>query len=102
MKHLRAKFLALLLLLNCSGLSQAQEELQLSHETKTYCVELAADKPEFASFWVDSLGKGRKWTNGMLGGSSKQTYHTSLENGWIRYSNKQTDASTLFKSIISP
>jgi len=97
MKHLTAKFFALLLLLDCSGLSQAQENLQLSHETKTYGVELAADKPEFASFWVDSLGKGRKWTNGMLGDSSKQTYHASLENGWIRYANKQTGASTLFK-----
>ncbi|MHC4913786.1 MAG: hypothetical protein ACYTE5_12445, partial [Planctomycetota bacterium] len=88
--------LVLLLVLDCNGLSQAQEELQLSHETKTYGVELAADKPEFAGFWVDSLGKGRKWTNGMLGGSSKQTYHTSLENGWIRYANEQTDASTFF------
>ncbi|MHC4792262.1 MAG: hypothetical protein ACYS8Y_12675, partial [Planctomycetota bacterium] len=97
MKHPTVKFLALLLLLHCSGLSKAQEELQLSHETKTYGVELAADKPEFASFWVDSLGKGRKWTNGMLRGSSKQTYKTSSENGWIRYANKQTDASTLFK-----
>ena len=97
MKHRTAEFLALLLLFNCGGLSQAQEGLQLSHETKTYGVELAADKPEFASFWVDSLGKGRKWTNGMLGGGSKQTYHISSENGWIRYANKQTDASTLFK-----
>jgi len=97
MKHLTVKFFVLLLLLNCSALSQAQEDLQLFHETKTYGVELAADKPEFASFWVDSLGKGRKWTNGMLGGSSKQTYHTSLENGWLRYANRQTNASTLFK-----
>ncbi|MHC4500651.1 MAG: hypothetical protein ACYS21_16255, partial [Planctomycetota bacterium] len=97
MKHLTVKFLASLSLLNCSGLSQAQEDLRLCYETKTYGVELAADKPEFASFWVDSLGKGRKWTNGMLGGSSKQAYHASLENGWIRYANKQTDASTLFK-----
>jgi hypothetical protein len=97
MKHLSVNFFALLLLFNCSGVSQAQEDLQLSHETKTYGVELAADKPEFAAFWVDSLGKGRKWANGMLGGSSKQTYKTSLENGWIRYANKQTDASTLVK-----
>ncbi|MHC4363021.1 MAG: hypothetical protein ACYSTZ_09350, partial [Planctomycetota bacterium] len=89
--------LALLLLFGCGRLSQAQEELKLSHETMTYGVELAADKPEFASFWVDSLGKGRKWTNGMLGGSSKQAYKTSLENGWIRYANKQTEVSTLFK-----
>ena len=72
-----------MLLLDCSGLSQAQEQeqLQLSHETKTYGVELAADKPEFAGFWVDSLGKGRKWTNGLLTASSKQTYNTSSENG---------------------
>ncbi|MHC4156499.1 MAG: hypothetical protein ACYST6_16495 [Planctomycetota bacterium] len=89
--------LALLLLLNCSGSSQAQDELKLSHETKTYGVELEADKPEFAGFWVDSLGKGRKWTNGMLGPSSEQTYKTSLEDGWIRYTDKRTDASTLFK-----
>jgi len=71
--------------------------IELSHETRTYGVQLAADKPEFAGFWVDSLGKGRKWTNGMLGAGSEQIYETALENGWIRYANKRTDASTLFK-----
>jgi len=96
MKHLTAIFV-LLLLLNCSSLSQGQEGLQLSHETKTYCVELAADKPKFVSFWVDSLGKGRKWTNGMLPTGLTQSYKTSSENGFIRYANKQTNTSTGFK-----
>ncbi|MHC4212623.1 MAG: MGH1-like glycoside hydrolase domain-containing protein [Planctomycetota bacterium] len=97
MKHTTVKFFALLLVLNCCGLSQAQGDLQLSHETKTYGVELASDKPQFASLWVDSLGKGRKWTNGMLNVGSKQTWHTSTEDGWIRYADKQTGSSTLFK-----
>lgn len=35
--------------------------------------------------------------DGFLEDSSKQTYHTTFENGWIRYANKQTDASTLFR-----
>ena len=91
------KFFAVLLLLGFSGLSQGQEGLRLSHETKTYGVKLSADKPEFESFWVDSLGKGRKWTNGMLQTGSKQTYKTSSKNGFIRYANRQTNASTLFK-----
>ena len=71
--------------------------IELSHETRTYGVELAADKPEFAGFWVDSLARGRKWTNGLLRTSSKQTFLTSSDNGWIRYANSQTGASTLFK-----
>ncbi len=97
MKHPTVKFFVLLIVLNCSGLSQAQENLQLSHETKTYGVELATDKPQFASLWIDSLGKGRKWTNGLLPSDSKQTWQTSTEDGWIRYANKQTNTATLFK-----
>ena len=58
---------------------------------------MAADKPRFAAFWVDSLGKGRKWTNGMLKVRSEQDYQISSENRWLRYANKQTHASILFK-----
>lgn len=97
MKNLLVRMFALLILVNCCILSYANEKLKLSYETRTYGVKLAADKPEFASFWVDSLGKARKRTNGMLGASSKRTCYTSLENGPIRYTNPQTDASTLFK-----
>ena len=74
-----------------------QNNVPLSHETNFYGVELAVGKPEFASFWVDSLGKGRRWTNGMLGGSSEQKYNTTYGNGWVRYANRQTGASTLFR-----
>lgn len=97
MKHPEVKLLAFLLLLYCTALSHAQGELPLYHETNTYGVRLAADKPRFESLWVDSLGKGRKWTNGMLPPDSNQTCHKSSENGCIRYADKQTDASTLFK-----
>jgi len=86
-----------LVLLDCNALSLAQQDLLLSHETKTYGVELAADKPRFAALWVDSLGRGRKGANGILPAGSKQTYDTLSENGWIHYANKQTHASTLFK-----
>ena len=56
MKHLTATFSALLIFFLGIALSQTQNNFPLSHETKTYGVELAGDKPEFASFWVDSLG----------------------------------------------
>ena len=97
-KHLAVEFLAVLLLLSSRGMSQVQEGLQPFHETKTYGVELAADKPEFASFWVDSLGKGRKWTNAMLGGNLKQTYRREVGNGWVSYyPTERSDVSTRFK-----
>jgi hypothetical protein len=58
---------------------------------------LASDKPEFAAFWVDSLGNGRRWENGVLGGDSAETYHTTREDGWIRYVNTQTNTATAFR-----
>jgi len=97
LKHLTVQVFVVLLIFNRSGLSGAQEDLQLSHERKTYGVELAADKPEFASFWVDSLGKGRKWTNGMLKAGLEQDYQISTGNRWVRYVNRQTKAGTFFK-----
>ena len=96
MKYPGTLFTALLIFFHSVGFSQPQEK-SLSHETKTYGVELATDKPEFAGFWVDSLGKGRKWTNGMEGEGTERTYRATFENEWIRYTNKQTDGSTSFK-----
>ena len=47
----------------------APQSLHLVYASKSYGVELAVDQPEFAAFWVDSLGKGRKWHSAMLGGN---------------------------------
>jgi hypothetical protein len=82
-KNLILKLLAVTLLLSFGIACQDQESLL--HETNTYGVELAADKPEFVKFWVSSLGKGRRWHNAMLGGNLKQTYRREAGNGWISY-----------------
>ncbi len=75
-----------------------QDQEGLLHETKTYGVELAADKPEFAKFWVSSLGDGRRWHNAMLGGNLKQTYRRDVDHGWIIYSPMgHPNANTRFK-----
>jgi hypothetical protein len=73
-------------------------ETKLLNETKYYGVEMAVDRPEFSAFWVDSLGKGRKWHNAMLGGNLVQNYRKESKDGWINYHpNGQTDALTGFK-----
>jgi len=72
--------------------------VNLLNETKYYGVQLAVEQPEFAAFWVDSLGKGRKWPNAMLGGNLKQNYRMECSNGWVNYHPAgQADALTGFK-----
>ncbi len=96
MKHKASVLSALLIFLQLTSYSQPQKEL-LSHETKTYGVELAADKPEFVSFWVDSMGNGRQWTNGMLSEQSERAYSVTSIDGWIRYVEAQKGSYTSFK-----
>ncbi len=89
---------ALTVLLLFSSIAASQDQGDLLHETKSYGVELATDKPEFAKFWVDSLGKGRKWHNAMLGGNLKHEYRREVRDGWIRYYPAgHSDASTCFR-----
>jgi hypothetical protein len=81
-----------------SGSMAIGKKTQLGRETKHYGVELAADKPEFAGFWLDSLGKGRAWPGAILGNNLSQEYTTDTRKGWFNYYPKgQEDAKTCFK-----
>jgi hypothetical protein len=84
-------------ILNGCGGVPVQEE-QLKFESRKYGVKLADDKPEFAEFWLDSLGKGRNWPSAMLGDNLKQAYRKESNDGWINYYPAgQSDARTRFK-----
>ncbi|HEX5790466.1 MAG TPA: hypothetical protein VFY13_04895 [Luteolibacter sp.] len=70
----------------------------LLHETPYYGVQLGEEQPEFVGFWLDSLGKGRKWHSSMLVGNLKQSYRRESRDGWIHYHPVgSSDALTGFK-----
>ncbi len=74
------------------------KKMQPGRMTKSYGVELAADKPEFTNFWLDSLGKGRVLPGGILGDNLEQEYTTDTKKGWVNYYPKgQETAKTCFK-----
>lgn len=98
MKHLVGAVAVLMTVVLLQSFACAQSEtLPLTHHTKSYGVELAADRPEFAAFWVDSLGKGRAWANGMAESELEGAYYPTSENGWISYEDKRSNTTTSFR-----
>ena len=69
----------------------------ISHQTERYGVKMAADKPAFISLWLDSMGRGRSWPNGILDMEMEATYQATVEEEWICYRNEQRNTSTSFK-----
>ena len=63
-------------------------------ESAWYGVELAATRPLFTSFWIDSLGKRRVWPNAMIDpGLDGPAYRRVERDGWIGYESTSRPGS---------